>query len=183
LNLFSDIVLFEAAIAAFRPEKARCPLCGAKGRLSFHSDYDRYPGLLKEGAVVYAGVCIPRYLCSSCNHTHAVLPDILIPYGRYSLRVVLLVLAECFRGGMTVRALCEKHGIAVSTLYAWKDRFEEHKALFLGALENLRITAEAFNRSLLESDMLSGRLRPFWRTHAFSFLQCTPRVATRSLSP
>jgi ribosomal protein S27AE len=81
----SLIVLFDAAIAAFRPEKARCPLCGAKGRLSFHGDYDRYPGSFKEGAVVFDGINIPRYLCNSCNHTHIDKPILEDKRGRQTV--------------------------------------------------------------------------------------------------
>lgn len=64
------------------------------------------------------------YECSSCGDQNAALPDVFIPFGNYSLRFVITVLYYNYKKEMTVTALCERWGIAVSTLYAWIHRFE-----------------------------------------------------------
>ena len=89
-------------------------------------------------------VTVQRYQCSSCGGTHALLSSALVPYSSYSLRFILLVLRDYFLHRGCVQTICEHAGISVSTLYRWKSLFLVHKALWLGVLENLKLSAEAF---------------------------------------
>ncbi len=36
---------------------------------------------IEDGKVVYGNVEIKRVQCKSCGHTHAILPDYIVPYG------------------------------------------------------------------------------------------------------
>jgi len=169
-NNYSEIELFYSSVKSFKPHKARCPICGAKGRFSYHDSYGRY-FVTCEGDILIHEVNIPRYICDSCGHTHAVLPDMLIPCGSYSLGFVLAVLrAYFFRAlsGMTVIDICDKFQIAVSTLYDWKKRFLAQKALWLGAASNLAIHELDF---LAEEPPPQEMLNGFFRRFGFSFLQ------------
>ena len=72
-----------------------------------------------------------------------------------------------------MQKICEHAGISVSTLYRWKALFLAHKALWLGMLEDLKASAEAFLDGM-DGTLLQG----FCRKFLFSFLQ-----RLRSASP
>ena len=128
--------------------------------------YTRYLVEWKDGLPVTHDVTVQRYQCSSCGHTHALLPSPLVPYSSYSLRFILLVLRDYFLHRACVRKICERAGISVSTFYRWKALFLAHKALWLGILENLDTSAEAF------LDSMNGAfLQGFCQKFLFSFLQ------------
>lgn len=60
-----------------------------------------------------------RVFFKSCQHTHAILPDILFPYSRYSLLFVLLVPDEHFARIRAVDQLCGRFLITTLQLYKW----------------------------------------------------------------
>ena len=80
-------------------------------------------------------------------------------------------------------AICERFGIAISTLYAWKNCILEHKELLLGILADKKKPILAFLQWLLECTCLSERLQDFFRRHAFSFLQNPPMTTTHTRPP
>ena len=107
-----------------------------------------------------------RYLCSSCGHTHALLPSTLVPYSSYSLRFILTVLRAYFLGLKGVQQICDRAGISVSTLYRWKALFLSHKALWLGVLESLAVPHAVFLEGM-DGALLHG----FYQTFGITFLQ------------
>ena len=179
----TDVAIFKDATDEFRHYDKKCPRCGAVGKLSPYGYYSRNLVSHKDGMTIESRVSPPRFECTSCGTTHAILPDILIPYSPYSLRFKLAVLIAYFERDTTVAAVCERFGIAVSTLYSWKECLLEHKELLLGILANLEESAISFIRSLFEVSCLSDRLRSFFCRHAFSFMQRTPTTTTRSPPP
>ena len=125
---------------------------------------------------------ILRFKCKSCGVTHALLPDILIPYSSYTLSFKISVLLEYFKREKTVVSICKHFGIAVSTLYAWKKQLLEHKELLIGVVESKKTDALAFLRKFLDSIEISELLQDFWRRYGFSFLQ-SKRQTTQSVPP
>jgi hypothetical protein len=107
----------------------------------------------------------------SCKTTHALLPDIIIPYSPYSLRFMLTVLVAYFERNTTVLDVCTYFGIAVSTLYEWKHRMLEHKDLLLGILASLKEPAHAFLSGFIDSFRLLDQLKDFFSRYGFSFMQ------------
>jgi transposase-like protein len=83
----------------------------------------------------------------------------------------------------TVMDICERFGIAVSTLYEWQKRLLEHKECLLGTLSSQKAPALAFLRGLFASSRLSDTLRGFFRRHGFSFMQARSPMATRYCLP
>lgn len=75
-----------------------CPSCGSTGNCAAHGSYRRSLIDFEEGKVVYGVVEVQRVRCASCGHTHAILPDHIIPYTTYSLLFILRVLAGHFLG-------------------------------------------------------------------------------------
>jgi len=183
LEKLSDKDIFHKATNGFSNYNERCPNCGAVGKLSPYGEYFRNLVSHNGKSTTESNIGILRFECVSCNKTHALLPDIIIPYSPYSLRFILTVLAAYFERNTTVVAVCEHFGIAVSTLYKWKHRLLEHKDLLLGMLTSLKEPVQIFLRGLFVSLRLSDQLSVFFRRYGFSFLQNRSTKATRSQPP
>ena len=183
LKSLSDDDIFHESIRRFNPSTRRCPKCGAKEKLSFHSRYTRNLVSVNEKGISESKVSPARYECGSCRRTHALLPANIIPYSPYSLRFKLTVLAAYFERDYTVVEICNRFGIALSTLYEWKRWFLEHKALWLGALTDLKTSSLTFTRSLLTSTRLGHSLHEFYSLFSYSFMQAHKPKMTRTHPP
>jgi len=183
LKELSGRQIFQEATDRFIPFREPCPNCGAAGKLSGHSNYSRYLISYEEGQIIDTIVSIERVLCSSCETTHALLPDIIIPYCRYSLLFVFTVLIAYFERAMTVVKICEQFDIAVSTIYEWKKRIALHKDLMLGLLISRKRREHSFILGLMDSNNLSDILSRFFQKYGFSFMQNRTTSTSRSRSP
>jgi transposase-like protein len=123
-----------------------------------------------------------RFKCALCGSTHALLPYVLVPYSPFSLRFMLCALAAYFERGTTVLAVCQRFGIAVSTLYEWKGRLLRHMGVLLGILGDLEERAPAFIAGLLASARAPRMLDGFYQRLGFSFMQRI-RAAARGRPP
>lgn len=170
----SDFFLLADSLASINPLRLTCPLCQATHSCSLHAHYFRDFICFENNTVQLHSVRIPRVICSSCNHTHAVLPACLIPHASYSLFFILAVLRSYFLRRYTITSLCQRFSISCSTLYAWIDLFSLHKELWLGVLEHAACSASDFLSSLLDC---SGFLQSFFLHFRFSFLQQHPGTA------
>lgn len=151
--------------------KLPCPNCGAKyPTWAYHDSYERCLISYQNKSIINDTIDITRIICSSCNGTHAILPEVIIPFRSYSLLFVLAVLKDHFTPGITVAALCDKYQISTSTLYEWKRLFDIHKKLWLGVLENIYQEALDFLSSILNTNT-SDRLKAFFSNNKISFLQ------------
>jgi len=169
--------LFLQSMQDFSSHDLRCPHCGAKHpQWDYYASYERYLISFEHSESVCYVITITRLICSSCKRTHAVLPDILIPYGSYSLLFILNLLRDYFTGSLTVQELCDRYQVSVSTLYAWKRLFYTHKKLWLGVLDNSMTSALCFLSKILLPDN-SICLDVFYLTNAFSFLQGVSKTA------
>ncbi|ATW25290.1 DUF6431 domain-containing protein [Candidatus Formimonas warabiya] len=154
-----------------------CPYCRAKHPLwSEFASYERDLISFEKGFPVTYRIMITRIICSSCRHTHAILPEIIIPYGSYSLIFILAVLRDYYLSHMTVQELCDKYMIATSTLYAWKRLFLIHKKLWLGIIEDAATKPLSFLSSL-PSLTTSDHLAIFFQNQTQSFLQGVTKTA------
>ena len=183
LEIISDETIFQDATEGYRYHKETCPSCGAVGSLSAYGSYSRNLVYHKGGKNTDSRVKPLRFKCKSCSTTHALFPDIIIPYSSYSLSFVLTVLIAYFDRKTTVVNICEQFGIAVSTMYEWKKRMAEHKELMLGIFISRKTSTLAFLRDLLESCALSETLRTFFHKYDFSLLQNRPTSASRNRPP
>lgn len=153
-----------------------CPYCGAKHPIwSYHDSYTRYLISYESQDTVTYTIEITRIVCSSCKHTHAILPEIIIPYTSYSLIFVLSVLKDYF-SKMKVKEVCEKYQISISTLYEWKRLFILHKKLWLGIIENIYQDSIGFLSSIPGINTSDG-LYVFFSNNNISFLQGRTKTA------
>ena len=156
------------AQASFVISREVCPFCKARYLCSFHSSYVRDMIVIEKGSVVCHSLTISRVICSSCGHTHAILPDVLIPYGSYSLFFILKVLRLYFLHSFTIEELCSSYEISISTLYAWVHLFQKQKALWLGVLSDAAISPLSFLSLLMDTSSFTAK---FFQSFFFSFLQ------------
>ena len=165
---FSDELALIDALRKVNLVRMVCPACGAKGRCSGIGAYSRMLITVSDGKRREKSVDIPRVICQSCHHTHALLPDVLIPYGSYTLRFILHVLELYQTRTEPVAKLCESWAISVSTLYSWIHSFLDQHNLWFRAIEHiLWITRAAFER-IRATDEFPSIFRERFR---FSFLQ------------
>jgi len=179
----TDETIFLKATEDFSHHASECPNCAAIGKLVPYGKYSRSLTSYEDGSIKDRRICPFQLKCKSCKKTHAILPDILIPYSPYSLRFMLTVLIAYFERETTVVAICEHFCIAVSTLYAWKQCLLEHKELMIGVLLSKKEPALAFLKGLFESMALSDRIQDFFQRYAFSFLQHQSIMKTCSRPP
>lgn len=169
----SDRQWFERETEKMMLSDYACPVCGAKGCIEPFGHYGRYLVTWDGSAQVSHTVVVSRRRCSSCGHTHALLPSCLVPYKSYSLRFILVVLRDHFFHVLPVEQLCHRYGISISTLYRWLLLFKLQKSLWLGVIDDVALSAVSF----LEE--LEGTfLRDFHQCFRISFLEgfhCTDK--------
>jgi transcriptional regulator with XRE-family HTH domain len=155
-------------LGAMLPDYRHCPACGATGCCEQHDEYNRDMITIEKGVRMEYEVTIHRVICKSCGVTHALLSDVLIPYSSYTLRFVLHALRALFTRTCTVEELCERYGIAVSTIYEWKKLFKEHANLWLSVLNRIyRVSIQALD----DFENIHRLPSAFFRRYGFSFLQ------------
>lgn len=166
----SSKALFDSFMAGFCPELQTCPCCGVKGACQIHAYYDRSLVDFICGAPVRHSLCIMRLVCS-CGHTHAILPDFIIPYSGYGLFFILRVLTEYFLHLSTAEKLCERFSITLSQLHRWLELFRAQKQEWLGVISSMDTSGISFLKALLFRPGYSDFASAFVRCFAKSFLQ------------
>ena len=167
----SGIELFHEMTRRFKPEMPQCPSpCKAGGQMKGHDQYNRCLVDYDNGVVEHT-VEVERAKCTSCGRTHAVLPDVLVPHRSYCIIFILIVLKEYFHT-RAATAICKKFGIAVSTLYAWRDRYLLHSSLELGAIVEQALLGSDVHWFTGAHDICrSSAIHNFFTRFGFSFLQ------------
>jgi len=150
-----------------------CPRCSSRHpRWSFFENYERYLISNENNKKIEYIVTVPRYKCFSCNHTHAILPEIVIPYSSYSLLFVLHVLRDRYDHELTVDTICQKYNISIRTFYRFIKLYKQNKVLWLGILEEIYTSSNEFH-PLQPSKETSKFHYLFWLNNGLSFLQQT----------
>lgn len=158
-------------MASFCPEKETCPLCGSSFCCRIHAYYGRRIIDFIHGKPVTQEITILRLICESCGHTHAVLPDMIIPYSGYGLFFILRVLADTFLRRSSLESLCERFCITMNQLYNWRQLFSRHKQEWLGVLEDSEASGLDFLLEIAQLPEFSLFSENFISKTACSFLQ------------
>ena len=166
----SGIELFHKIKGQFKRGLAKCPPpCKTRGRMKRHDSYRRYIVDYDKGVQDHV-VDIERDKCEPCGRTHAALPDVIVPYKTYSIIFILIVLKEYFHT-RAATGICKKYGMAVSTLYAWRDRYLTHASLDLGAIVEGALLGRAHWLEGAPDICRSGATSDFFGRFGFSFMQ------------
>jgi len=179
----TDKQIYDESTSGYRYYGEKCPNCGATAKLTPYGGYSRYMVSDESKEIITHNIKPNRFMCQSCNTTHALLPDILTAHSPYSLRFKLLALSAYYERKTTVVKICEGFGIAVSTIYEWKKRLLSQKELFLGLLISCKEPALSFIDGLLVSSHLSDHLRDFFNKYASSFMQRLSKPTTQTNPP
>lgn len=158
-------------MAEFRPELETCPICGSCGNCHVHDYYGRTITDFFHQNKSTTSLCIMRVMCDSCDHTHAILPDIIIPYSSYGILFVLTVLADYFTERYSLEYLCEKYDISEKQLRKWLTLWKSHKQKWLGLLNDAETNSDSFHAFLCQMQDYSSFSMEFIRRFAHSFLQ------------
>lgn len=168
----SSKFIFDSYMEHFRPELETCPICGTKGSCHVHDYYGRTLIDFHAGKRTTSMLCIQRVYCDSCEHAHAILPDVLIPYTRFGLIFILRVLAEHFNKLRTIEQICERYDISVNLLHKWITLWHSHKRQWLGILADAETSNESFLQCLVTLGSYSAYSMKFISQTSYSFLQC-----------
>ncbi|WP_141400949.1 DUF6431 domain-containing protein [Lacrimispora amygdalina] len=167
----SSKFLFLDFMRSFQPKTVECPICHSKGNCKIHASYSRSIIDIIHGKPVYQDICVTRIICESCGHSHAILPDTIIPYSQYGIFFILRVLAEYFTHLKTVASLCEAYNITPSMLYRWRDMFLQNRSVWLSILDQKEQLPKDFIRFLCLMEHFSDFSSGFFRLTGSSFLQ------------
>jgi hypothetical protein len=134
-----------------------------------HASYERYLIDYEDGVKEHR-VVIERAICDVCDHTHAELPDVLVPYKSYSIIFILRVLKE-YNHTHAVTSICRKYDISSSTLYGWRDLYLSHTSLDLGTIVEAALIS--VTRWLINPQDICRTEAPldFFKHFGFSFMQ------------
>ena len=168
-------------MAKFQPHLETCPICGSTGNCHIHDYYGRSIIDFRSGVQKKSNLCVLRVFCDSCNHAHAILPDVIIPYSSYSLFFVLRILGEYFSDLYTIEQLCERYGISRNQLFKWVALFKAHKKEWLGILADAETSDLSFLKNLAAAGSYSSFSMEFIRRSSRSFLQSHRNPVPRSL--
>jgi transposase-like protein len=175
--------LFLQSMVEFKPHEYKCPFCTTEHPdWKKHAVYDRYLISFENGCVISYRINIVRFKCSSCGHTHAVLPESIIPYQSYSFLFIIAVMRDYFTRSLTVEGICAKYEISVSTVYLWKKLFLRHKKIWLGLLNDACTSSIQFLNSFSTGGLLPS-FEGFFFISGVSFLQGPSRMGKSRSSP
>lgn len=157
-----------------------CPSCHAPSPAFRHNgSYERHLVCYSGGSVCDRMVTVRSFLCSSCGHSHALLPSLIIPYSPYSPSFLIsLLYARITRRFPSVASLCAHFDISESTYYRIRRRFILDSKAFLDALSSL-LDACSLTETLspiklsasLDPALFHNALSLFFLSTGHSFLQ------------
>ena len=119
--------------------QVECNFCHFRGACVKDGHYSRSYLVWKEDLEGSGTkIRIQRVLCRHCNHSHALLPEEIVPYGQFSIIFMFWVLCAYYLENKSMNAICEAYGISVQQLKRWKKVFAAQKQRYLGVLKSRR---------------------------------------------
>ena len=69
----------------------KCPCCGAIDKFVKYGTYYRNFSCIIGDTIENYYICVQRIICTSCNHTHALLPNFIVPYKIMALSSIAII--------------------------------------------------------------------------------------------
>lgn len=176
ISFENEITTFDKYVSSVNRETLVCPFCDAKHSLSSFASYKRHLVTYNNNTPQDNMITIPRYICSSCGHTHALLPSVIIPYMSFSFKFTVSLIHDYIVDKYhSVEAMCDHYRIAISTFYRILNKFKKHKQLWLGLLEDKLISNLNFVQHIINCtfDEIENFIIQFFKQNASSFFQGT----------
>ena len=176
ISFKNEVNIFDEPMKAINIDALACPFCGAKNALSPFASYKRHLVTYDNNEVHDNRINISRYICSSCGHTHAILPPAIIPYSSFSFKFTVSIIYDYLIGRFkSIESMCKHYKIAISTFYRILNKFKEHKRLWLGLLEDKLTSSLIFIQKLKNKTFLEieNFIINFFNQNGLSFFQET----------
>jgi len=174
ISFENEMNIFDKHMKTLVRDDLVCPFCRAKHALSPFASYKRHLVTYDNNEFHNNIITISRYICSSCGHTHAILPPVIVPYMSLSFKFIISIIHDYLICKFnSVEAMCEHYCIAISTFYRILSKFKEHKQLWLGLLDdkltsNLSFVQNILNKTFKELESFSI---DFFNLNGTSFFQ------------
>lgn len=94
-----------------------CPCCHAKNKLIKYGTYERNLSILLDNEVENYRIYIQRVICTSCNHTHALLPNFIVPYKIMAIFSIAQIVKRATIS--SVYKLAETINLSVQMIYTY----------------------------------------------------------------
>ena len=94
-----------------------CPCCHAKNKLIKYGTYERNLSILLDNEVENYRIYIQRVICTSCNHTHALLPNFIVPYKIMAIFSIAQIVKRATIS--SVYKLAETINLSVKIIYTY----------------------------------------------------------------
>ena len=176
ISFENEINYFDKHMKSIKIDTLICPFCGARHTFSPFASYTRNFVTYEDCEVHNNTLVISRYICSSCGHTHAILPSVIVPYTSFSFKfIVYLLHSYLVHEFKSVEAMCDHYCISISTFYRILSNFKVHKKLWIGLLSDKLISNLAFLQHLMNIPFIEieSFISDFFSTSGFSFFQGT----------
>lgn len=185
MKTFSEIEILNLMQKHIYSQLKKCPVCHAPADF-LHKDghYERDFISYEKGTVMGDRITICCVECSSCDHSHALEPSVIVPYSSYSLGFLLHLLYAKLTGAFpTIESLCSYFDISVSTYYRIYKRFLEDNILMKQIMETAGILHVWKN----DREKFHAFLDQYFKSSGRSFLQpyvrLRPKVLLKNISP
>ena len=86
-------------------------------KLIKYGTYERNLSILEDNEVVNYKVVVQRVICTSCNHTHALLPNFIVPYKIMALFSIAQITQRAFIS--SAYKLAETINLSVQMIYTY----------------------------------------------------------------
>lgn len=151
-----------------------CPSCTAPpdGYVK-NGSYTRNFVCIVNGSIHDETVTINVKKCSSCNHSHALLHFLIVPYSRYSLGflITLMYYRLTNRFG-TVNALCKHFDISINTYHRIMHRLKQDSHALMLAMDMVsKNLVQLRFLSCGPLEKISSILDSFFKISGHSFMQ------------
>lgn len=136
IDLYTRFILM---LNLFRLE---CNNCHRREGFTRHGYYTR--GYVLESCDLEKGtrIRILRVKCKHCGCTHAILPEEIVPYLKYTAVFIGTALERHYSRGEPIEDVSLDLTIAPVQLCRWKKRFQQQKEQYLGVLESAKLSAK-----------------------------------------
>jgi len=174
ISFENEMNIFDEHMKTISIDNLVCPFCEAKHALSLFASYKRHFVTYYDNKVHNNTITISRYICSSCGHTHAILPSVIVPYMSFSFKFIVSIIHDyLLHKFSSVEVMCEHYCIAISTFYRILRKFKEHKQLWLGLLKDKLISKLSFIQTIIDNTFIEVEtfIINFFNRTALSFFQ------------
>ena len=122
-----------------------CPKCGARHSLIRHGIYERNISFIKEDNISNEKIEILRLKCTSCNSTHAILPNDVVPYCIYSYSFMMKVIMDFAIDKERVLSIANKYNISFQLIYSFISRLNKFLKDCVYVFRTLNLLKDNFN--------------------------------------